>query len=162
MSRAKVSDAATAAAAQDKQFRRASISAGIETSIVPQLSTLQSNPSKVKDMLLFIQGAKNIKHMSREYIDLNLAAETTDYPGFLEALMVEIKPLLKFARWGATLRILFVLVMTYADMITDVLVSAEYYRTGNFEAFNTSWRAMIIGVGSRTKTILTTRCLFSS
>lgn len=110
---AKISDEAKAAALQGEEFSRASISAGIETLIVPPLSGIKQadNPTKVKEILLFIQGSKNIKQMSREYIDLNLAAETTNYPRFLEPLMVEIKQLLKFSRWGATLRILFVLLV---------------------------------------------------
>ncbi|GMH62213.1 hypothetical protein TrST_g5494 [Triparma strigata] len=150
----KIADETTATKNDDRAFRRASISAGIETSLIlPPMQTSNSSlatitdsqiKGRVQDMLLFVQGSKNILHQAKEFVadnfasaldggDLHAAVEYQQR--FIEQLMIEVKPILKFARWGATGRVLLVLILTYSDMITDLLVSFEYYNGGNIEGF---------------------------
>lgn len=150
----KIADETTATKDDDRAFRRASINAGIETSLIlPPMQTLNSAlatisdsqiKGRVQDMLLFVQGSKNILHQAKEFVadnfasaldggDLHAAVEYQQR--FIEQLMIEVKPILKFARWGATGRVLLVLILTYSDMITDLLVSFEYYNGGNIEGF---------------------------
>jgi hypothetical protein len=138
---------------EDKDFRRISVLNGFETTDVPHLDRLKSNLTDIssadvkasaEEMILFVQAAKNIKKMAPEYVHENLPRK--DDPGaaqfyisFLSALMVLLKPTLKFARWGATIRVLFLLFLSYSDMITDILVGMRFYdkgkETGDFDDF---------------------------
>jgi hypothetical protein len=130
------------------RFRKNSIMAGTETSVIPKLATsakLNNSLVKknVKDMVLFIQGSKNIKSMALPYVEENFPKDDPQaalayHETFLVEFMIEVKPKLKFARWGATGRILFVLVMSYSDMVTDVLVILTFYAAGNMDAFGQS------------------------
>ena len=42
--------------------------------------------------------------------------------------------MLKFAKWGATARISFIVVMIYSDIFTDILVIREFYNLGRLKA----------------------------
>lgn len=108
---------------------------------MPKLDKLGTNLSEAdfktsaEDMIVFVQSAKNIKKMGPEYVQENLPRK--DDPGaaefyisLLPVLMEALKPTLKFARWGATIRVLFLLVLSYSDMTTDVLVGKRFYDQG--------------------------------
>ncbi len=52
----------------------------------------------------------------------------------------KVKPLQKLSRIGLTLRIFFCLLLSYQDMVTDILVSIDFYAKGEVE-----WFALSIG-----------------
>jgi len=143
----KISDEAQAVKNKEAKLRRNSVNMGGEMNFVMKNisrsnSIKDTDPeavkSDVKELILFVQSSKSIKAQGREYLDLNMEGfedPSGYYTEFLEQLMNELKPLLKFARMGATLRVLFVLFMTYTDMITDILVLIEYWDRGNTAAF---------------------------
>ena len=138
---AQVADAATAEAVvnaaeekEDKQFRRYSAAVGYGTDVVPKrkvkatASTDAEMDQNVLGYMEFVKNSKNIKVVASEYYKENFhreddpELELAEMKRFLEKLTIAIKPVLKFAKWGATARISFIVVMIYSDIFTDIVV----------------------------------------
>ena len=150
---AQVADAATAEATanakeekKDEQFRRYSAACGYETDVVPKRQIKATAASEaemdqdVLDYLKFVKNSKNIKVVASEYYKENFHREDdpdlelAEMKRFLEKLTIAIKPVLKFAKWGATARISFIVVMIYSDIVTDIVVIKEFYNLGRLKA----------------------------
>ena len=143
---AQVADAATAEAVvnaaeekEDKQFRRYSAAVGYGTDVVPKrkvkatASTDAEMDQNVLGYMEFVKISKNINVVASEYYKENFhreddpELELAEMKRFLEKLTIAIKPVLKFAKWGATARISFIVVMIYSDIFTDIVVIKEFY-----------------------------------
>ena len=103
-------------------------------------STIKSN---VKGSIDFVMKSSNIRNSADEFVKINFPMQqspeaTHYYKAYISALLVELKPYLKFARIGAAGRLGFILIMTYQDMITDILVIHAYYVNGDMDSFYTS------------------------
>ena len=95
----------------------------------------------VESLFDFVKSNKSVKHNSEDYIKLNFRDEDdpealADHQAFLKKLMIKIKPHLKFSNWGSSGRIIFVVSLTYYDMVTDGVVTYEFYRDGNIRMMN--------------------------
>ena len=59
-------------------------------------------------------------------------------------MAILIKPLKKLGRVGLVFRLVLVIVMSYSDMITDMLVIMQYYREGEMEYFGLALGFMVV------------------
>jgi hypothetical protein len=96
-----------------------------------------------------IKGSKNIKNGVRDWCAAFLPPDGSVVSvRFLKRLLLMIAvanvSTIKLARWGAGLRLTFLLFLGYQDVATDVLVGKAYQESGNDEAATISFA--IIGL----------------
>lgn len=105
--------------------------------------------NNVQETLTFIQTSGNkIKNLADPFVEANFPNHeskeaTAYYKAYISSLLVELKPLLKFAKFGAAARVLFIVFIQYQDMVTDVLVIDEYYTAQDYDSFYSSFGILV-------------------
>jgi len=127
---AKVADEQSTTDESITDFKRKSIDMGVAVNV----DAFMLLAKKIQDFDMFaktfidvVKGCKgNLDNAVQDFCDSALGEGDEVAREILMALAPKIKPLLKMARIGLGSRILLSLVLTYTDIVTDILVLKEY------------------------------------
>ncbi|GMI27722.1 hypothetical protein TeGR_g375 [Tetraparma gracilis] len=146
------------------KFKRNSVDFGVSTSTFSNPEASVKNYSKdqldsVSDsqlqaiadsFVLMIKGSTNLAVAAVEWSTAFLPDDDLITGVFTKKLMITLAlmlfSVLKLARWGAGLRLLILLTLCYQDIITDVLVGIQYYKTGQTDASKASFGVLGVAV----------------